>query len=258
VQGVQGRPTIGLSAQFALLAVLASTVGLSGLAWVVGIACGWITNAALGRGLVRYGAHGIGPAGWVTLTRATLAGGVAALTTDSFWRPISVTTLLALTIVALVLDAVDGWVARRTGTASALGARFDMEVDAFLILVLSVYLAPSTGAFVLAIGAARYAFGAAGWLLPWLREPVPPRYWGKVVAATQGVVLTFAAADVLPRSVAAAALVAALALLADSFGHQVWWLWRHQVVAPSRVVTSAVTPVRVLQPRSAAVGVGNG
>ena len=40
------------------------------------------------------------------------------------------------------LDAVDGQVARRTGTVSALGARFDMEVDAFLILVLSVYVAP--------------------------------------------------------------------------------------------------------------------
>ena len=39
---------------------------------------------------------------------------------------------------ALALDGVDGQVARRTGTASELGARFDMEVDAFLILVLSV------------------------------------------------------------------------------------------------------------------------
>ena len=93
--------------------------------------------------------------------------------------------LVALTAVALVLDAVDGWVARRTETASALGARFDMEVDAFLILVLSVYVARSAGAWVLAIGAARYAFVAAGWLLPWLRGSPPPRYWCKVVAATR-------------------------------------------------------------------------
>ena len=104
--------------------------------------------------------------------------------------------LVTLTVVALVLDAVDGWVARRTGTASAVGARFDMEVDAFLIFVLSVYVAQSVGAWVLAIGAARYAFVAAGWLLPWLREPPPPRYWCKVVAAIQGIVLTVAMADV--------------------------------------------------------------
>jgi GNAT superfamily N-acetyltransferase len=37
-------------------------------------------------------------------------------------------------------------VARRTGTATALGARLDGEVDAFLILALSVYVAPAAGA----------------------------------------------------------------------------------------------------------------
>ena len=129
--------------------------------------------------------------------------------------------LVTLTVVALALDAVDGWVARRNGTASALGAHFDGEVDAFLILVLSVYVARSAGAWVLAIGAARYAFLAAGWLLPWMREPLPPRYWRKVVAATQGIVLTIAAADVLPPALTQAALVAALALLAESFGRDV-------------------------------------
>ena len=109
-----------------------------------------------------------------------------------------------------------------------LGAQFDGEVDAFLILVLSVYVARSAGAWVLAIGAARYAFLAAGWPLPWMREPLPPRYWRKVVAATQGIVLTVAAADVLPAAVTVVALVAALALLAESFGRDVWWLWSNR------------------------------
>ena len=129
--------------------------------------------------------------------------------------------LVTLTVVALALDMVDGWVARRSETASALGARFDGEVDAFLILVLSVYVARSAGAWVLAIGAARYVFLAAGWVLPWLREPLPPRYWRKVAAATQGIVLTIAAADVLPPALTQTALVVALALLAESFGRDV-------------------------------------
>ena len=47
--------------------------------------------------------------------------------------------------MALLLDAVDGGVARRTGTVSGFGARFDMEVDAFLILVLSGYVAGRLG-----------------------------------------------------------------------------------------------------------------
>ena len=241
---VRTGPMIGLIAQLALLVALAGTVGLSGPGAFIGIACGVTTNAALARGLDRSGADALGPADRVTLIRATLAGGVAALTADSFDRPAPVTTLVALTVVALVLDAVDGHVARSTGTASTLGARFDMEVDAFLILVLSVYVARSTGGWVLAIGAARYAFVAAGWLLPWLRGSLPPRYWRKVVAATQGVVLTFAMADVLPGFVTDTALVASLALLTESFGRDIWWLWRHRRVQPGRIVVSARRPER--------------
>ena len=136
--------------------------------------------------------------------------------------------LVSFATLALVLDGVDGWVARRSGTEGALGARFDGEVDAFLILVLSVYVARSAGAWVLAIGAARYVFLAAGWRLGWMRATLPPRYWRKVVCATQGIVLTVAAADVLPSAVTTVALVVALALLAESFGRDVWWLWSNR------------------------------
>ena len=152
----------------------------------------------LARGLLRAGATGPGPADSVTLARATLVGAVTALVADSFTRATPTVLLVCLSAAALVLDAVDGWVARRTGTTSPLGARFDMEVDAFLILVLSVAVARSVGPWVLAIGWARYAFVAAGWLLPWLTTPTPPRYWCKVVAAIQGIVLTVAVVGVLP------------------------------------------------------------
>lgn len=232
---VQTGPVTGLIVQLALLCALAVTVGLSVSGWIVGIACAIGTGAALTRGLVSYGTHGLGPADWVTLTRATLACGVAALTVDSFGRPTPTTTLVGLAIVAIILDGVDGWVARRTGTASMLGARFDMEVDAFLILVLSAFVARSSGAWVLAIGAARYAFLGAGWLLPWMRGSLPPRYWRKVVATIQGLVLAAAAADVLPRVVMDAAVGGSLALLTESFGRDVWGLWRHRPVGPGRI-----------------------
>ena len=158
-----------------------------------------ITNAALALGLSRYRSDRLAPADWVTLARATLAVGVAALIADSFERPAPVALLVSLAAVALALDAVDGWVARRTRTEGLLGARFDAEVDAFLILILSVYVARSAGAWVLAIGAARYVVPGGRVVLPWMRAQLPPRYWRKVVAATQGIVLTVAAADVLPR-----------------------------------------------------------
>ena len=86
-----------------------------------------------------------GPANRVTLARAALVGGVTALVADPSAEPAAADGAGALTAVALILDAVDGKVARRTGTLRALGARFDMEVDAFLILVLSVYVSHRRG-----------------------------------------------------------------------------------------------------------------
>jgi phosphatidylglycerophosphate synthase len=221
---VHAGPVTGLIAQVLLLAALAATVGLGDAGWVVGLTCAVITAAALAHGLSRYGSDRLCLADWVTLARATLAIGVAALVANSLHRHAPVTMLVSLTALALALDAVDGWVARRTRTTRTLGAQFDAEVDAFLILVLSVYVARSAGAWVLAIGAARYVFLAVGWVLPWMREPLPPRHWRKVVAATQGIVLAVAAADILPRSLTQATLVAALVLLAESFGRDVWWL----------------------------------
>jgi phosphatidylglycerophosphate synthase len=228
VRASQAGPATGLIAQLLLLAVLAGTAGLGAAGWVVGVACAVTVAAALARGLARGTGDRLGPASWVTLARATLAVGVAALVADSFTHDTPVALLVTLAAVALALDLGDGWVARRTGTATALGARFDGDVDAFLILALSVYVAPALGTWVLAIGAARYLFLAGEWLLPWMRAPLPPRRWRKLVAATLGIVLTVAAAGVLPRALTQALLAAALALLAASVGECVWWLWRHR------------------------------
>lgn len=212
----------------ALLAALAATVGLGGAALVAGAACALGTGGLLARACARRGRSQLGPADLVTLARAGLAGGVAALVVDALAGGGSIPALVALAAFALVLDGVDGWLARRTGTASELGARFDMEVDAFLILTLSVLVASTVAPWALAIGLARYAYVSAGFVAPWLRHPVPPRYWRKVVAAIQGIVLTVAAGEVLPRPAVLVALAIALLLLAESFGRDVVWLWRHE------------------------------
>lgn len=234
MRAVQPILVTGLALQAAVTGALAATVGLSALGWLAGLGFGLVVNVLLTQGLVRHGTGRLGPADRVTLTRATLCGGVAALVADSFVRPVPLSALLAVTIPALALDAVDGWVARRTGTASALGARFDGEIDAAMMLVLSVYVARSHGVWVLAIGGARYAFLVAGWLLPWMRRTLPARYWRKVVAAVQAVVLAVAAAGVAPHAATEAALVGALTLLAESFGRDVWWLYVRR--SPARVI----------------------
>jgi phosphatidylglycerophosphate synthase len=217
---------LGLLATAALLGVVSATAGLGVAGWIAGLATGSAAAALLVTARMRSDQPAILPPDWVTLTRAVLIAGVAGLVADSFSRPVSITALVTISTVALVLDAVDGLVARRTGTATPLGTRIDGEVDAFLILLLSIAVSQRYGSWVLAIGAARYALLLAGWLIPWLAAPLPPRYWRKVVAAVQGIVLTVAASGVPARPVGMIAVAVALLLLAESFGRDVIWLYR--------------------------------
>jgi phosphatidylglycerophosphate synthase len=218
-------PFAGVAGTVILLAVLDATVGLAPEGWLAGVLCGAALAAGLDAALSRHGLSGPGPAGVITLVRAVLACAVAGLVADALVGSRATGPLVVLASVALVLDLVDGPVARRTGTASDLGARFDMESDAFLIAVLSVAVAPIAGMWVLAIGAMRYAYVAVGRLVPWLRRPVPARRSAKLVAAVQGVVLAVASADALPLAVVRILLAVALALLVWSFAGDVRVQW---------------------------------
>jgi phosphatidylglycerophosphate synthase len=215
------------SIQLLLLAGLAAVFGIGPAGALAGVMYAAGLLGLLAGAMRRAGRRSFGPADQVTLARALLVGGVTALVVDGLVTGMAaVPALVAIAAVALALDAVDGRVARRTGTVSPVGARFDMEVDAFLVLVLSVHAAGIVGAWVLAIGLMRYAFVAAGRLLPWLRGPLPPNYAAKTVAALQGVVLVVAGARVLGDGPATVLVGTALALLSWSFGRDVLRLWR--------------------------------
>jgi phosphatidylglycerophosphate synthase len=217
-------PVAGLALQVVLLAMLAVTLGLTAEGLLAGAIYGLALCAVLSAGLQRAAMDNLGPANTVTLARAILVGGVTALVVTSFTHPVSTPALVAIAGVALALDGVDGQVARRTGSTSPLGARFDMEIDAFLILVLSVYAGDRFGWWTVALGAYRYLFVAASWALPWLNAALPPKFSRKVVAALQGVVLAVATAHLLPYTVTMAALATALLSLTWSFGRDVAWL----------------------------------
>ena len=213
-------------------------LGLSAAGWLVGLTCLAVLYVSVARGLSAY-RHTPGPADLVTLVRATLACGVAALVADSFVGDPARTALVSVAAVALALDAVDGTIARLTGTTSAFGGKFDGEADAFLLLVLSVYVADTVGVWVLAIGVVRYVFGTAAMVLPSMRERLPYRYWRKVVTAVAGIALTVAAAGIAPAWLTTGALLVVLAALAESFGRDVLWLWRRRTAvaeAPVLVV----------------------
>jgi phosphatidylglycerophosphate synthase len=236
----------GVLATAVLLGIVSVTAGLGAAGWITGLATGPAAAALLATARARSDQPALHPADWVTLTRLVLIAGVAALVADSFGRPAAITALVALASVALALDAVDGQVARRTGTATSLGARIDGEADAFLILLLSIAVARDYGGWVLAIGAARYLFLLAGWLIPWLRAPLPPRFWRKVVTAVQGVALTVAAAGVTSRLAGIIAVAVALVLLAESFGRDVVWLYRAGASPRTRRIVRTTTAVVAL------------
>jgi phosphatidylglycerophosphate synthase len=243
VRTVRLGALLGTLVTLVLLGVLSLATGLSVAGWIVGLAAGWTTTALLVAGRARREPPGILPPDWVTLTRALVIAGVAGLVADSFTRSTQVTAIVVLASIALALDAVDGQVARRTGTETPFGARLDGEVDAFLILLLSVEVARDYGDWVLAIGALRYAFLVAGWALPWLAAPLPSSYWRRLAATLQGVVLTIVASGVVPRAFGMVLLGIALVVLAASFGQCVVWLYRAGAGPVTRRVLRRLTAV---------------
>jgi len=199
------------------------------------------------------------PADRITLVRAALAAACAVLAVPPLFAgqvpgqvpgPGTGLLLVILGSTALLLDAVDGRVARRTGTASEAGARFDSATDAFLVLVLSVATVTVVGLWTLTIGAMYYVVAAAGLVRPHLREPLPRSTARKVIGAVQPLALLLALVTALvpgmPPALAAAAPAVALPLLLFSFGRDVVALERRHVTsgAASRTATPRAATAR--------------
>lgn len=168
-----------------------------------------------------------GPANQVTMIRAALVALVAGFIGETS-QPGAGWMVAVAAVVATALDGVDGWLARRTGMASAFGARFDMETDALLIQVLAIlaWQYHKAGYWVLVSGLLRYLFVAAGWVLPWMREPLFPSFRRKAICVVQivGLILTIVPPIVPPASEWLAAV--SLAALLYSFLVDTLWLWR--------------------------------
>ncbi len=167
--------------------------------------------------------RGVGVCFLAGLALQALAGGLARH---------GVLTMIVMGALCLTLDGVDGRVARSRGEASAFGARFDVETDAAMLVVLSVAVAALgiAGWWVLAIGALRYGYVATSVVVPALRTPLPYRYSAKVIAVAQAVALLAALTLRLIHGehwLTNTFLLAALASLCWSFGRSVIWQLRH-------------------------------
>jgi phosphatidylglycerophosphate synthase len=175
-----------------------------------------------------------GLANTVTLARAAI---VAALVASALEPTVPLgVTLFAAACVAAALDAVDGPIARATGRASPFGARFDMEVDALLILALSVlaWRGDRAGAWVLASGALRYLFVAAARAWPWLDAPLPHSERRRAVCALQVAALLACIAPGFASPWSDTIAAVGLAALVASFVVDVAWLARRRHAPAAR------------------------
>jgi len=166
----------------------------------------------------------------VTAVRATLVVVLAGLVTQGMPSRTQAWVAVVVAAVAAMLDGVDGWLARRSGTTSAFGARFDMETDAALILVLSVLVWrwDKAGGWVLLSGLMRYLFVGTGLLAPWLTGTLTPTLRGKAVAVVQMVGLIVAIGPIVPAWLSAPVAAVALVMLVWSFAIDVGRLWRRR------------------------------
>lgn len=202
-----------------------------------GVALGLFGLAAVvpWRGLAWHPHARFGPANRVTLGRLAAVALFAAVSVEMAWRPLPdpdriAWGLVVLATVAAVVDAADGPLARASGLASAFGARFDMETDALLILVLCVLIVQfgKAGPWVLAAGLMRYAFVAAA-ALPrgqWLNAPLPPSLRRKAVCVGLIVALITCLGPIIPRLASSALAAAGVGAVAWSFAVDIAWLWR--------------------------------
>jgi phosphatidylglycerophosphate synthase len=168
-----------------------------------------------------------GAANQITTLRAILVALVAALVGEPT-VPAIAAAAVAASVLATLLDGVDGWLARRNQIASSFGARYDMEIDALSILALSVlaWRHEKAGVWVVASGLLRYAFVGAGAVAPWLRAPLPPSRRRQTICVVQIVVLTLAMLPSIEPPISSSLAAAALAALSYSFLIDTVWLWR--------------------------------
>jgi len=132
----------------------------------------------------------------------------------------------SLALLVLLLDGLDGYLARRFNTASDFGAYLDMETDAFFVLSLSslLYLQGKVGFWILGVGCLRYVY----FLILLLFKPKAQKEGRHYFAQAIAVFLmgSLVAGFLLPAEIYQPVLVVGSLLVLGSFGrsfYEVLW-----------------------------------
>jgi len=206
------------------IASQAYTIGslaVSASVWCVVVALCW-------RFIDKHNHAEFGPANLVTALRAAFTSALVGFVpvAEQVTSPVWLWGIAIAATVTLCLDGLDGYLARRSGLSSDYGARFDMETDAFLALIITLFIwqTGSTGIWILALGLMRYAFLAAAFWVPALNNRLYPSMRRKVVCVIQvGALCLMLCPWLAPWQVSVVGLIA-MACLIYSFATDVLWL----------------------------------
>lgn len=232
-------PLLGRALVAQLLGIVAAGAAASLVALLVPTSQAYLIKAALASAAINVIAIGylrehhpfdrFGAANLVTTGRVALVAVVAGLVGEATTDEVAWTAAI-VTVAVTALDSVDGWIARRTSMTSAFGARYDMETDALLILILAVlaWQHGKAGAWIVLAGAMRYLFVCAGYVWRWMEAPLPPSLRRKAMCVVQVAGLGVVVSPVVARPASTAVAAVTLAALAWSFGVDILWLRRQR------------------------------
>lgn len=215
---------VGLVGMIALISALTGDLSPVPVAvgtgvFVLGMVCAFL-------GFLRTYPHAaVGLCNAVTVARLSAVAALVALLVQPPGNPWAI---FAIAAVAFALDGIDGWLARREGLVSDFGARFDMEVDSALALVLAIhaFVAGAVGPLVLALALPRYAFFAAQAVFPWMTADLPPRFTRKVVCVLQIGTLMIMLTPFASQPLSDILVLVTLGIVGWSFWRDIVWL-RH-------------------------------
>lgn len=127
------------------------------------------------------------------------------------------------TLVIFGLDGLDGWVAKRRGENSEFGAYFDMETDAYFVLLagLTLYLRGRYGAWIILAGLLRYTYVLSLAFFPARRGDMPRYRFGR--HAFTALMLGLISGMILGEPLATVATALGCGLVTASFAWSFYW-----------------------------------
>lgn len=153
-----------------------------------------------------------GPANWLTFIRLI----VTIYATTNF-SSLSVSVFFVLMLGSMLLDVLDGFVARKLSISSEFGRVFDMEADAYFVMALGLYFYFTTdlGLWLLLPGLMRYVYRLCILAFPQPSFSESKKQYAAVLAGLNFVILL--AAILLPQMQQLIALVFSTGIVVASF-----------------------------------------